>query len=83
MKKIGKNLLNSNSFKILNRKELNQIYGGQVPDYCYNNDPGYVEECRTIALAEFMNGECPTWNPCFSSQPTGCIDMCMSNPGGH
>ncbi|MEY8860492.1 hypothetical protein [Tenacibaculum singaporense] len=68
--------------KVLTKKDQKQINGGQVPDYCLNNTPGYRAECREIALSEFIAGRCPNWDNCFSLQPTGCIDMCMQEPGG-
>lgn len=68
---------------VLSKDELKQIKGGTVPNYCFDNEPGYRAECRELALSEFGGGGCPTWNSCFHSGPTGCIDMCMSVPGGH
>ncbi|UMB53932.1 hypothetical protein MKD41_00265 [Lutibacter sp. A64] len=67
--------------KALNKAEQKSVNGGQIPSYCFDNEPGYREECREIALGEFADGGCPTWNPCFSSGPMGCTDMCMSDPG--
>ncbi|WP_299889781.1 hypothetical protein [uncultured Lacinutrix sp.] len=66
--------------KVLNKAEQKLINGGQVPNYCFNNTAGYEAECREIALNNFMSGDCPTWNPCFSSGPMGCTDMCLSTP---
>ncbi|WP_143032198.1 hypothetical protein [Tenacibaculum sp. MAR_2009_124] len=66
--------------KSLTKSQQQDIYGG-VPGYCFDNSSGYRAECRELALNEFNDGGCPTWDSCFSYGSGGCVDMCRSAPG--
>lgn len=69
--------------RTLTKADQKQVKGGVVPNKCFNNkSTGYVAECREIALADYLGGGCPSWHFCYSSGPTGCIDMCMHDPAG-
>ncbi|WP_064968121.1 hypothetical protein [Tenacibaculum ovolyticum] len=66
--------------KALNKTEQKMINGGVTPNSCFDNLPNVSIECREIALNEFNSGGCPTWSSCYTSGPTGCIDLCLHSP---
>jgi len=67
---------------MLSQTEQKHIQGGT--DKYGNPTP---EEIHASAVAFYKSAgagaPCPTWEPCFSDGPIGCVDMCMHEPGGH